>query len=146
MIKRKPNPKTKASLKDIKDVFHLLDNKGIKLISDSEYDVFRIYPVGDKDSTYETNGRSDEDLTDALGSGLDMAKRLGKRQNPKSKVAKKKVKKVAKKSTKKFKKTKRIIREKRPTYRRIAGENAAGGLGTGFGFAAGHSFGDWLFD
>ena len=145
MIKRKLNPKTKASIKDIKDVFHLLDNKGIKLISDSEYDVFRIYPVDDKDSIYETNGRSDEDLTDALGTGLDMAKRLGKRQNPKSKP-KKKVKKVAKKAKKKVKKTKRIVKTSRPTYRRIAGENAAGGLGTGFGFAAGHSIGDWLFD
>ena len=69
----------------------------------------------------------------------------GKRQNPKSKSMKK-VKKVAKKSTKKVKKTKRIVKTGRPTYRRIAGENAAGGLGTGFGFAAGHSFGDWLFD
>ena len=79
-----------------------------------------------------------------MGTGLDLAKRF-KRQNPKSKP-KKKVKKVAKKATKKVKKTKRIVREKRPTYRRIAGENAAGGLGTGFGFAAGHSIGDWLFD
>jgi len=102
--------------------------------------------LGDKDSTYETNGRSEEDLQDALGTGLDLAK-SSKRQNPKSKP-KKKVKKVAKKSTKKVSKTKtkRIIKEKRPTYRRIAGENAAGGLGTGFGFAAGHSFGDWMFD
>lgn len=79
------------------------------------------------------------------GGGLQELKDSNKRQNPKSKVAKKKVKKVAKKSTK-VTRTKRIIREKRPTYRRIAGENAAGGLGTGFGFAAGHSFGDWLFD
>ncbi len=145
MLKRKPNPKTKASTEDIKYVFHLLDNRGIKLISDSEYDVFRIYPIDDKDSTYETNGRSDEDLTDALGSGLDMAKRLGKRQNPKSKkkVAKKKaVKKVSKTKTK----AKRIVKTGRPTYRRIAGENAAGGFGAGFGIGAGHAFGDWIFD
>ena len=69
-----------------------------------------------------------------------------KEKQQKSKVSKKKIKKIAKKATKKVKKTKRIVREKRPTYRRIAGENAAGGLGTGFGFAAGHSIGDWLFD
>lgn len=78
-------------------------------------------------------------------STIDYSSDLQKRQNPKPK-SKKKVKKVAKKVTKKVSKTKRIVREKRPTYRRIAGENAASGLGTGFGFAAGHSFGDWMFD
>lgn len=85
-------------------------------------------------------------------STIDYSSDLQKRQNPKPK-SKKKVKKVAKKkSTKKTKKisktkTKRIvITGKRPTYRRIAGENAAGGLGAGFGIGAGHAFGDWLFD
>ena len=134
----------KATIAQIKKVKEKLADIGIKLVSDSEYNVFRIYPIGDKDSSYETNGRSEEDLKDALGSGLDLAKSL-KRQNPKSKKKASK-KKVAKKAAKKVSKTKRIIREKRPTYRRIAGENAAGGLGTGFGFAAGHSFGDWLFN
>ena len=134
----------KATTAQINKIKEKLAKVGIKLVNDSEWNVFRICPIGDKDSTYETNSRSEEDLQDALGTGLDLAKRF-KRQNPKSKP-KKKVKKVAKKATKKVKKTKRIVREKRPTYRRIAGENAAGGLGTGFGFAAGHSIGDWLFD
>jgi len=134
----------KATTAQITKVKEKLAKVGIKLINDSEWNVFRIYPVGDKDSTYETNGRSEEDLQDALGTGLDLAKSF-KRQNPKSKVAKKKVaKKVSKIKTKI--KTKRIVKEKRPTYRRIAGENAAGGFGTGFGFAAGHSLGDWMFD
>ncbi len=70
------------------------------------------------------------------------------RQNPKPKATKKKVaKKKSTKKTKKTSKTKRIvITGKRPTYRRIAGENAAGGFGAGFGIGAGHAFGDWLFD
>lgn len=135
---------TKATIAQINKVKEKLAKVGIKLVNDSEWNVFRIYPIGDKDSTYETNGRSEEDLQDALGTGLDLAK-SSKRQNPKSKP-KKKVKKVAKKAKKKVKKTKRIVKTSRPTYRRIAGENAAGGLGTGFGFAAGHSIGDWLFD
>ena len=134
----------KATTAQINKVKEKLAKVGIKLVNDSEWNVFRIYPIGDKDSTYETNGRSEEDLEDALGTGLDLAK-SSKRQNPRSKVSKKKVKKVAKKVSK-TKKTKRIVKTGRPTYRRIAGENAAGGLGTGFGFAAGHSFGDWLFD
>lgn len=129
----------KATIAQIKKVKEKLDSIGIKLISDSEYNVFRIYPVGDKDSSYETNGRSVEDLQDALGSGLALSKSL-KRQNPKPK------KKVAKKVSKTKTKAKRVVKEKRPTYRRIAGENAAGGFGTGFGFAAGHSIGDWMFD
>lgn len=141
----------KTTTAQINKVKEKLAKVGIKLISDSEWNVFRIYPVGDKDSTYETNGRTEEDLQDALGSGLDLAKTL-KRNNPKPK-SKKKVKKVTKKkSTKKTKKvsktkTKRIVvTGKRPTYRRIAGENAAGGFGAGFGIGAGHAFGDWLFD
>lgn len=129
----------KATIAQIKKVKEKLDNIGIKLISDSEYNVFRIYPVGNKDSSYETNGRSEEDLQDALGSGLALAKSL-KRQNPKPK------KKVAKKVSKTKTKAKRVVKAKQPTYRRIAGENAAGGFGTGFGFAAGHSIGDWMFD
>ncbi len=201
----------KATIAQIKKVKEKLADVGIKLISDSEYNVFRIYPIGDKDSSYETNGRSEEDLKDALGSGLDLAKKLkkgtpsfsnidkkanpvvrvyelshhlkmshdklielahnlginvkgamsplsdfqvdlieahltksNKRQNPKSK-SKKKVKKVAKKAAKKVKKTKRIV-ERKTSYGRIAGENAAGGLGMGFGFSAGDTFGDWMFD
>lgn len=133
----------KATIAQINKVKEKLAKVGIKLVNDSEWNVFRIYPIGDKDSTYETNGRSEEDLQDALGTGLDLA-RSSKRQNPKSKPKKKVAKKVSKIKTKA--KTKRIVKEKRPTYRRIAGENAAGGLGTGFGFAAGHSFGDWMFD
>lgn len=134
----------KATTAQIKKVKEKLAKVGIKLVSDSEWNVFRIYPVGDKDSTYETNGRSEEDLQDALGTGLDLARSF-KRQNPKVKP-KKKIKKVAKKSTKKVKKTKRIVKTGRPTYRRIAGENAAGGFGAGFGIGAGHAFGDWIFD
>lgn len=134
----------KATTAQIKKVKEELDSIGIKLVSDSEYNVFRIYPIGDKDSSYETNGKSEDDLEDALGTGLDLAK-SSKRQNPKSKVSKKKVKKVAKKVSK-TKKTKRIVKTGRPTYRRIAGENTAGGLGMGFGFSAGDAFGDWLFD
>lgn len=134
----------KATTAQINKVKEKLAKVGIKLVNDSEWNVFRIYPIGDKDSTYETNSRSEEDLQDALGTGLDLAK-SSKRQNPKSKVSKKKVKKIAKKATKKVTKTKRIVGRK-TSYGRIAGENAAGGLGTGFGFAAGHSFGDWLFD
>ena len=133
----------KATTVQINKVKEKLAKVGIKLINDSEYNVFRIYSIGDKDSSYETNGRSEDDLEDALGSGLALAKSR-KRQNPKSKPKKKVAKKVSKTKTKT--KTKRIIREKRPTYRRIAGENAAGGLGTGFGFAAGHAFGDWMFE
>lgn len=134
----------KATTAQIKKVKEELDSIGIKLVSDSEYNVFRIYPIGDKDSSYETNGRSEEDLQDALGSGLDLAERL-KRKNPKPKKKASK-KKVAKKAAKKVSKTKRIVRVDRPTYRRIAGENAAGGLGMGFGFSAGDAFGDWMFD
>lgn len=131
----------KATTAQITKVKEKLAKVGIKLINDSEWNVFRIYPVGDKDSTYETNGRSEEDLQDVLGTGLDLAKSF-KRRNPKSKPKKKVAKKVSKTKTK----TKRVVKEKRPTYRRIAGENAAGGFGTGFGFAAGHSLGDWMFD
>lgn len=83
----------KATTAQINKVKEKLAKVGIKLISDSEWNVFRIYPVGDKDSTYETNGRSEEDLQDALGTGLDLARSF-KRQNPKVKP-KKKVKKVA---------------------------------------------------
>lgn len=135
----------KATTAQITKVKEKLAKVGIKLVNDSEWNVFRIYPIGDKDSTYETNGRSEEDLQDALGTGLDLAK-SSKRQNPKSKVSKKKIKKIAKKATKKVKKTKRIVKTGRPTYRRIAGENAAGGFGAGFGIGAGHAFGDWIFD
>lgn len=75
---------------------------------------------------------------------IDQSFDLQKRQNPKPKL-KKKVKKVTKKKS--AKKIKRIvITGRQPSFKRIAGENAVGGLGVGFGVSMGHSFGDWLFD
>lgn len=38
------------------------------------------------------------------------------------------------------------IREQNRPFKRVAGEQAIGGAAAGFGIAAGHSFGDWLFD
>lgn len=36
--------------------------------------------------------------------------------------------------------------EGRVPLRRAAAEQAAGGFGAGFGIAAGHEFGEWIFD
>lgn len=145
MIKKTPKhlQASDAAFEKVKDE---LEKLGIGIIKNKDFNQFEVYEIGNKfrGENYYSVDIKDRDLKLAFEAGLDMAKKL-KRQNPKSKP-KKKVKKVAKKATKKVKKTKRIVREKRPTYRRIAGENAAGGLGTGFGFAAGHSIGDWLFD
>ena len=146
MIKKTPKhlQASDAAFEKVKDE---LEKHGIGIIKNKDFNQFEVYEIGNKfrGENYYSVDIKDRDLKLAFEAGLDMAKKL-KRQNPKSKVSKKKIKKIAKKATKKVKKTKRIVREKRPTYRRIAGENAAGGLGTGFGFAAGHSIGDWLFD
>lgn len=145
MIKKTPKhlQASDAAFEKVKDE---LEKLGIGIIKNKDFNQFEVYEIGNKfrGENYYSVDIKDRDLKLAFEAGLDMAKKL-KRQNPKPK-SKKKVKKVAKKVTKKVSKTKRIVREKRPTYRRIAGENAAGGLGTGFGFAAGHSIGDWLFD
>lgn len=146
MIKKTPKhlQASDAAFEKVKDE---LEKLGIGIIKNKDFNQFEVYEIGNKfrGENYYSVDIKDRDLKLAFEAGLDMAKKL-KRQNPKSKVSKKKVKKVAKKATKKVTKTKRIIREKRPTYRRIAGENAAGGLGMGFGFSAGDAFGDWLFD
>ena len=82
MIKRKLNPKelspTAAKIKKVKDK---LSEVGIKFFNNKEWDNFQVYPMGDRrgeSSTYDTGGNSDGDLQDALNTGLDMAKRLGK--------------------------------------------------------------------
>lgn len=146
MIKKTPKhlQASDAAFEKVKDE---LEKLGIGIIKNKDFNQFEVYEIGNKfrGENYYSVDIKDRDLKLAFEAGLDMAKKL-KRQNPKSKVSKKKVKKVAKKATKKVKKTKRIVKTGRPTYRRIAGENAVGGLGTGFGFAAGHSFGDWMFD
>lgn len=75
-----------------------------------------------------------------------------KRKSKKSKTKKtSKQKSKSKKKTikRKSQKTAPIIyikEQKRPSFKRVAGENAVGGVAAGFGVAAGHSFGDWLFD
>ena len=146
MIKKTPKhlQASDAAFEKVKDE---LEKLGIGIIKNKDFNQFEVYEIGNKfrGENYYSVDIKDRDLKLAFEAGLDMAKKL-KRQNPKSKVSKKKIKKIAKKATKKVKKTKRIVKTGRPTYRRIAGENAAGGLGTGFGFAAGHSIGDWLFD
>ena len=146
MIKKTPKhlQASDAAFEKVKDE---LEKHGIGIIKNKDFNQFEVYEIGNKfrGENYYSVDIKDRDLKLAFEAGLDMAKKL-KRQNPKSKVSKKKIKKIAKKATKKVKKTKRIVKTGRPTYRRIAGENAAGGLGTGFGFAAGHSIGDWLFD
>ena len=145
MIKKTPKhlQASDAAFEKVKDE---LEKLGIGIIKNKDFNQFEVYEIGNKfrGENYYSVDIKDRDLKLAFEAGLDMAKKL-KRQNPKSKP-KKKVKKVAKKATKKVKKTKRIVREKRPTYRRIAGENAAGGFGAGFGIGAGHAFGDWIFD
>ena len=146
MIKKTPKhlQASDAAFEKVKDE---LEKLGIGIIKNKDFNQFEVYEIGNKfrGENYYSVDIKDRDLKLAFEAGLDMAKKL-KRQNPKSKVSKKKIKKIAKKATKKVKKTKRIVKTGRPTYRRIAGENAAGGFGAGFGIGAGHAFGDWLFD
>lgn len=145
MIKKTPKhlQASDAAFEKVKDE---LEKLGIGIIKNKDFNQFEVYEIGNKfrGENYYSVDIKDRDLKLAFEAGLDMAKKL-KRQNPKSKVSKKKVKKVAKKATKKVKKTKRIV-ERKTSYGRIAGENAAGGLGMGFGFSAGDTFGDWMFD
>ncbi len=146
MIKKTPKhlQASDAAFEKVKDE---LEKHGIGIIKNKDFNQFEVYEIGNKfrGENYYSVDIKDRDLKLAFEAGLDMAKKL-KRQNPKSKVSKKKIKKIAKKATKKVKKTKRIVKTGRPTYRRIAGENAAGGFGAGFGIGAGHAFGDWIFD
>ena len=146
MIKKTPKhlQASDAAFEKVKDE---LEKLGIGIIKNKDFNQFEVYEIGNKfrGENYYSVDIKDRDLKLAFEAGLDMAKKL-KRQNPKSKVSKKKKKKIAKKATKKVKKTKRIVKTGRPTYRRIAGENAAGGFGAGFGIGAGHAFGDWIFD
>ena len=70
--------------KRIKEVKDLLSEVGMNFKEDKDWNTFQVWPDGDKrggSSTYDTLGTSDSDLEDALGTGLDMAKRL-KKANP----------------------------------------------------------------
>lgn len=81
MIKRNPLVKTKSQTIRKKEVKELLSDVGINFFDNKEWEQFEVWPKGDKrgeDSTYFTIKRSSEDLEDALQTGLDMAKRLGK--------------------------------------------------------------------
>ena len=150
MIKKTPKhlQASDAAFEKVKDE---LEKHGIGIIKNKDFNQFEVYEIGNKfrGENYYSVDIKDRDLKLAFEAGLDMAKKL-KRQNPKSKPKKKKKKVAKKKSTKKTKKTSKtkriVITGKRPTYRRIAGENAAGGFGAGFGIGAGHAFGDWIFD
>lgn len=71
-------------------------------------------------------------------------KKVSKRKSSKRKSSKKKTSK--RKSSGKIIETIYIREQKQPSFKRVAGENAVGGLAAGFGVAAGHEFGDWLFD
>lgn len=80
-----------------------------------------------------------------------MAKKSSKKKSSKKKSTKKKsVKRKVKKSTRKAARGQQQIivikGEGRVPLKRAAAENAAGGFGAGFGIAAGHEFGEWLFD
>lgn len=67
-----------------KEVKDLLSKVGMSFFDNRDTNEFLVWPKGDKkgeDSTYFTLGRTAEDLEDALGSGLDMTRRI-KKQNP----------------------------------------------------------------
>lgn len=79
-----------------------------------------------------------------------MAKKRKAKKSPKSK-AKKTTKRSSKKKSSKRKAgpsavRKMVIVQERVPLGRAAAENAAGGFGAGFGIAAGHEFGEWMFD
>ena len=78
-----------------------------------------------------------------------------KKTSKKSKTAKTSKRKTTKRTSKK-KTTRKAARsqqqviiikgEGRVPLKRAAAEQAAGGFGAGFGIAAGHEFGEWLYD
>jgi len=80
-----------------------------------------------------------------------MPKTKAKRKTKKTKVKKSAKRKLVRKPKKRA--TARavgrkyiIVKEGKRPLGRVMAEGAAGGAGVGFGVAAGHEFGEWVFD
>ena len=95
MIKKTPKhlQASDAAFEKVKDE---LEKHGIGIIKNKDFNQFEVYEIGNKfrGENYYSVDIKDRDLKLAFEAGLDMAKKL-KRQNPKSKVSKKKIKKIA---------------------------------------------------
>lgn len=78
-----------ASLEKFQIVKEKLAKVGISIKRNLRTEEYQVYPKGDEpgeDSTYFTHKLTESDLEDALNTGLDMAKRLKARKNPKCKT------------------------------------------------------------
>lgn len=82
----------RAPLEKFQAVKEKLAKVGMSIKRNLDTEEYQVYPKGDipgEDSAHFTNSLSEDDLKDALNTGLDMARRLGlARKNPKSEIFK----------------------------------------------------------
>lgn len=79
----------RASLEKFQIVKQKLAKVGMSIKRNLDTEEYQVYPKGDEPgerSTHFTNSLSEDDLEDALRTGLDMARRLKLRRNPKCKT------------------------------------------------------------